>query len=59
VTDINPRHRYLIKRNETRSYVGSTDNLGRDLPSGHILVDTIGEDGTGPGIARFLKERGR
>jgi hypothetical protein len=57
---INKRHRYLIKRNSDREYVGSTDDLGMPLPTGHTLVDTIGEDGLGTvngnkGISDFLR----
>ena len=44
---INKHHRYLIRRNEDDTYVGSTDDLGTNLPSGFCLVDTIGEDGLG------------
>ncbi len=54
---INKRHRYLIRRNIDRSFIGSTDDLGESLPSGHALVDTVGVDGLGPGISRFLKGR--
>ena len=52
---IDHRHRYLIKRNRDHKFVGSTDDLGKPLPSGHQLVDTIGEDGLGPGIASYAK----
>ena len=59
---INPRHRYLIKRNQDGAYVGSTDDLGLLLPTGHIHVDTIGEDGLGTmngnrGIPDFLRAK--
>jgi len=57
VSRIDPRHRYLIKRNADREYVGSTDDLGIALPSGHALIDTIGEDGLGPGIPRWINIR--
>lgn len=59
---INKRHRYLIKQNAGEKYVGSTDDLGDsdNLPLGHCLVDTIGEDGLGSvngnlGIRDFLR----
>jgi hypothetical protein len=57
---INPAHRYLIKNNARRKYVGSTDDLGAILPPGFCLVDTLGEDGLGTvdgrrGIPDFLK----
>lgn len=54
---INVQHRYLIRRNHDRKLIGSTDDLGAVLPTGHALIDTIGEDGLGPGIAGFLKAR--
>ena len=52
---INIKHRYLIKRNSDRAFVGSTDDLGLHMESGFSLVDTIGEDGLGIGIAGVLK----
>lgn len=60
MSGINPKHRYLIKRNIDREYVGSTDDLGEPIPTGHIKVDTIGEDGLGTirgskGIPDFLR----
>lgn len=54
---INQAHRYLIKRNSDRAFIGSTDDLGISLEVGCILVDTIGVDGLGPGIARYLAYR--
>lgn len=56
---INLEHRYLIKRNADGQFVGSTSNLGEGLPTGHTMVDTIGEDGLGTldgriGAADFL-----
>ncbi|HWT40095.1 MAG TPA: hypothetical protein VN081_02385 [Dongiaceae bacterium] len=58
---IDVSHRYIIKRNIDRKYVGSTDDLGEYLPPAHCLVDTIGEDGLGTkdgrrGIPDFLKQ---
>lgn len=59
---IDPKHRYLIMRNTDRAYVGSTDDLGLYIPSGHQMVDTIGEDDLGTvngskGIPDFLRAR--
>ena len=53
---IDRAHRYLIRRNIDRKYVGSTDDLGLSIPSGHHMVDTIGEDALGPGIAAVLRK---
>jgi hypothetical protein len=52
---INKVHRYLIRENATRTYVGSADDLGECLPDGHMLIDTRGEDDLGPGIRDFLR----
>ncbi len=52
---INRAHRYLIRRNRDGRYVGSTDDRGARIPEAHQLVDTIGEDGLGPGVAWVLR----
>lgn len=59
---INEKHRYLIKCNANGKYVGSTDDLGQPIPTGHIMVDTIGVDGLGTvrgnkGIPDFLRAK--
>lgn len=54
VGKVKRRHRYLVKRNRDRALVGSTNDLGIILPPGYQLIDTIGEDGLGPGIWRFV-----
>ena len=62
MSGINPKHRYLIMRNRDRAYVGSTDDLCLYIPTGHQMVDTIGEDGLGTingskGIPDFLRAK--
>jgi|GEM_PF-6283346 hypothetical protein len=52
---IDKSHRYLIRRNTDRKLIGSTDDRGIVLPEGHGLIDTVGEDGLGPGIARYME----
>lgn len=50
---IDPKHRYLVRRNRDGRFVGSTNDLG-NVSMGHSLVDTIGEDGLGAGIPAVL-----
>lgn len=62
MSKIDARHRYLIRRNIDGAYVGSTDDLGAPIPTGHAMIDTKGEDNLGTangsyGIADFLKAK--
>lgn len=56
MSKIDPKHRYLVRRNRDGRFVGSTDDLGAVIPSAHCLIDTIGEDGLGAGISAVLAD---
>lgn len=51
---INHDHRYLVMMNGTRRFVSSTNDLDAPIPDGYALIDTKGEDGTGPGVRNYL-----